>query len=84
VPRPRCLQEIKEQRHIDISASERLDMLRSYCAAGLEHWGSDARGVETTRKFLLEFLSYLHRWGCPCGACLRVCRFLLANYCSSS
>eukprot|EP00981_Chlorochromonas_danica_P006375 scaffold1365_cov163-Ochromonas_danica.AAC.65 len=54
--------EIKEQRIIDISATERLDMLKTFCNYGLEHWGSDDQGIATTRRFLLEWLSFLHRY----------------------
>lgn len=45
VVQPWIFTEIKEQRHWDISSGERLKILKDFVHFGLEHWGSDTKGV---------------------------------------
>ncbi|ODM97729.1 tRNA-dihydrouridine(47) synthase [NAD(P)(+)]-like [Orchesella cincta] len=60
--KPWIFQEIKEQRHIDMTSTHRMEILQKFVNYGLDHWGSDSQGVTTTRRFFLEFQSFFHRY----------------------
>lgn len=60
--KPWLFEEIEKGQYLDKSASERLGYVEKFVRYGLEAWGSDEMGVGQTRRFLLEWLSFAHRY----------------------
>ncbi|KAF3904147.1 hypothetical protein AA313_de0204948 [Arthrobotrys entomopaga] len=60
--KPWIFEEIHAKQYLDKSATERLAMVEQFAKYGLDCWGSDEMGVNNTRRFLCEYLSFTHRY----------------------
>ncbi|KAL5458492.1 tRNA-dihydrouridine synthase 3 [Paraphaeosphaeria minitans] len=60
--KPWIFEEIEKGQYLDKSATERLSYVEKFAKYGLQTWGSDEMGIGTTRRFLLEWLSFSHRY----------------------
>ncbi|KAF4339619.1 tRNA-dihydrouridine synthase 3 [Fusarium beomiforme] len=60
--KPWLFEEIEKGQYLDKSSSERLRYIERFVRYGLDAWGSDELGIGFTRRFLLEWLSFAHRY----------------------
>ncbi|KAF9869606.1 dihydrouridine synthase [Colletotrichum karsti] len=60
--KPWLFEEIEKGQYLDKSATERLAYVEKFCKFGMEAWGTDELGIGFTRRFLLEWLSFAHRY----------------------
>lgn len=60
--KPWLFEEIEKGQYLDKSSSERLTYIEKFVRYGLDAWGSDELGIGFTRRFLLEWLSFAHRY----------------------
>jgi len=60
--KPWIFEEIESRQYLDKTATERLEIIKKYAYYGLEHWGADEYGINMTRRYLCEFLSFTHRY----------------------
>ncbi|KAK5992835.1 tRNA-dihydrouridine(47) synthase [Cladobotryum mycophilum] len=60
--KPWIFEEIEKGQYLDKSSGERLRYIEQFVRYGLEAWGSDELGIGFTRRFLLEWLSFAHRY----------------------
>lgn len=60
--KPWLFSEIEQNQYLDKSASERLTYVEKFARYGMEAWGSDELGLNYTRRFMLEWLSFFTRY----------------------
>ncbi|KAG9255961.1 uncharacterized protein F5Z01DRAFT_619449 [Emericellopsis atlantica] len=60
--KPWLFEEIEKGQYLDKSSTERLGYIEKFVKYGLDAWGSDELGIQFTRRFLLEWLSFTHRY----------------------
>ncbi|KAI5795388.1 hypothetical protein DFH27DRAFT_564691 [Peziza echinospora] len=60
--KPWVFEEIGSRQYLDKTATERLEYVKDFARYGLETWGADEFGIGTTRRFLLEWLSFTCRY----------------------
>ncbi|PFH61265.1 hypothetical protein XA68_17838 [Ophiocordyceps unilateralis] len=60
--KPWIFEEIEKRQYLDKSSSQRLAYIERFVRFGLDAWGSDELGIGFTRRFLLEWLSFAHRY----------------------
>ncbi|KAJ3011806.1 UNVERIFIED_CONTAM: tRNA-dihydrouridine(47) synthase [NAD(P)(+)]-like protein [Siphonaria sp. JEL0065] len=60
--KPWIFEEINEKKIWDISGRERFDIFKKFAEYGLEHWGSDTKGVNLTRTYMLDWMSFTYRY----------------------
>ncbi|KAM7224339.1 hypothetical protein V8F06_000120 [Rhypophila decipiens] len=60
--KPWLFSEIEQGQYLDKSAAERLTYVEKFARYGMEAWGSDELGINYTRRFMLEWLSFFTRY----------------------
>ncbi|RPA74660.1 FMN-linked oxidoreductase [Ascobolus immersus RN42] len=60
--KPWIFEEIEKKQYLDKTSTERFEYIKQFAANGLSHWGSDEFGIDTTRRFLCEWLSFTYRY----------------------
>lgn len=68
--KPWIFEEIDAKQNLDKSSQERMDMLKDFAQYSMEHWGTDDYGIQQSRRFFCEFMSFFHRY-IPMGICER-------------
>ncbi|KAK9467739.1 hypothetical protein V1512DRAFT_117487 [Lipomyces arxii] len=60
--KPWIFEEIQARQYLDKSATQRLDIIKTFANYGLEHWGTDEYGINNCRRYLCEYLSFSYRY----------------------